>query len=242
MVFLPGLDGTGKLFAPQAAKLSPYFDVRYLSIPEANRQDWNELAETVVTLLSREQHARPLYLCGESFGGCLALQIALNVPELLTKLVLVNPASAFCRQSWSRWMPQAAESIPEWLYNISGSVAFSLLANFDRIGGYWQRVFVDTVRPISRECVVWRLMMLQHFQLSTDRLQQLIVPTALLASRCDRLLPSYQEADYLKQFLPDAVVYRLPDSGHVCLLEDGVDLAQCLRVLDFLPESSSVRV
>ena len=244
MVLLPGLDGTGKLFAPQVETLSRHFDLRCLSIPEDNRQGWEELATTIVNLIhhEHEQQARAIYLCGESFGGCLALQVALTAPALLNRLVLINPASSLRLQIWSRWMPQAAAYIPEWLYNTSGTLAFPLLADFERICTYWQRTFIDTVRPISRDCVIWRLRMLQSFEVSASRLQRLTMPTALIASGRDRLLPSCQEVERLKQLLPDAVTHCFPDSGHVCLLEQAISLAQCLGSLDFLPRSSSIKV
>ena len=241
MVFLPGLDGTGKLFAPQVAALSRYFDLRCLAIPESNRQNWESLAQVVVELICREQHSRPTYLCGESFGGCLALQVALAAPTVLNRLILVNPASSLRHQIWSRWMPQAAAYVPEWLYSVTGTLAFPLLANFERICSFWQQTFIDTISPISQDCVAWRLSMLQSFEVSTGHLRQLTVPTALLASGSDRLLPSVQEIGRLKQSLPNAVTYCFPESGHVCLLEDAIDLAQCLRTLDFLPETSPVK-
>jgi pimeloyl-ACP methyl ester carboxylesterase len=34
-------------------------------------------------------------LVGESFGGCLALRVAAAAPQLVARLVLVNPATCF---------------------------------------------------------------------------------------------------------------------------------------------------
>lgn len=242
MVLLPGLDGTGKLFEPQVARLSQYFDLRCLAIPEDNRQDWDDLAEVVADLINREQPAHAPYLCGESYGGCLALKVALKVPNLLSRLILVNPASSLCQLPWLRWTAQAATYVPGWIYNYSGAFVFPLLANFDRIRTDWQQTFLEIVRPISRECVAWRLSMLQGFEVPIEQLRQLAVPTALIGSGQDRLLPSCREIRRLEQFLPNAITYCLPKSGHVCLLEDDIDLTQCLKALDFLPESSSIRV
>lgn len=241
MVLLPGMDGTGKLFAPQITSLSRYFDLRCLALPEDNRQGWRSLAETVVTLIHPEQQARTTYLCGESFGGCLALQVALTAPELFDRLVLINPASSLRQQGWLRWVTQVAHGVPGWLFMTAGSFVLPMLANFERMGTPWQRAFIETVRPLSQECVVWRLSLLHNFELSPQLLRRLTVPTALLASGRDRLLPSRQEVEHLQQFLPHAVTYDLPDSGHVCLLETAIDLAQCLQDLDFLPVTSHTR-
>ena len=38
---------------------------------------------------------RQVTLVGESFGGCLALRVAAAAPELVARMVLVNPATCF---------------------------------------------------------------------------------------------------------------------------------------------------
>ena len=242
MIFLPGLDGTGKLFAPQVSRLSQHFDLRCLAIAEHNRQGWSTLAEAVIDLICRESSDKKIYICGESYGGCLALQVALTAPAIVKRLILVNPASSLREQFWSQWLLPWAPYTPEWLYSVSGALAFYLLADFERIPSYWQQTFIKTVGPISQSCVNWRLSMLQEFHIDTSQLKQLTIPTVLLASGRDRLLPSYNEVRRLQQLLPDAMTYLLPESGHVCLLEESVDLVSCLKTLDFLPEPSSIKV
>lgn len=242
MILLPGLDGTGRLFVNQTGALSGYFDLRCLAIPESNRQGWKELAEAVIRLIRQACYKRKVYLCGESYGGCLALQILLMAPELLDRLILINPASSLRQQAWLRLTTQASSYVPSWLFAASGTLVFPLLANFERISsGSWQ-TFATIVRPISQDCVAWRLSMLRDFDVSSTQLSQMEIPTALVASRRDRLLPSLQEAERLKRVLSNTSVYVLPNSGHVCLLEDDVDLVHCLRSLDFLPKPSSIEV
>jgi pimeloyl-ACP methyl ester carboxylesterase len=43
---------------------------------------------------------RPVYILGESFGGILALAIAASRPDLVCRLVLVNPATSYQRSVW----------------------------------------------------------------------------------------------------------------------------------------------
>lgn len=239
LVMLPGLDGTSKLFVSQMPTLTRYFDVRCLSIPEDNRQDWPELAAAVVEQMAEARNDRPVYLCGESFGACLALQVALLAPSRLDHLVLINPASALRRYTWIRWATQYTSYVPDWLYRVSGAVALPLLANFDRINGDKRVLLLNTVRPISQACVAWRIDMLHRFEVTPEQLASLSLPTSLLASQSDRLFPSDQEARLLNQSLPDAKIYFLPKSGHVCLLEDEVDLSACLKALNALPSTEN---
>ena len=62
------------------------------------------------------------------------------------------------------------------------------------------------------------------------------VPTLLVASAADRLLPSMAEAARLHGVLPDARRVTLPDSGHTALLEEGVALAAIMARAGFLPK------
>ena len=240
IVLLPGLDGTGKLFASQVPSLAKHFDIRCLSIPESNRQNWDDLAKSVIELIEDAQRSRLTYVCGESYGGCLALKLAMTAPEVINRLIVINPASALRHQTWLRWTTKAAPYVPEWVFNASGTLALPLLANFDRIDDFQRRLFINTVRPVSQACVLWRLAMLYDFEASPDRLQKLSIPTALLASGRDRLFPSWREVELLQKLLPSSKTYFLPESGHVCLLEEGVDLVSCLQALNFLPMPSSV--
>jgi len=48
---------------------------------------------------------RPVYLLGESFGALLALAVAAARPDLVDRLVLANPATAFPRSPWARLGP-----------------------------------------------------------------------------------------------------------------------------------------
>lgn len=48
---------------------------------------------------------RPVYILGESFGGVLALAVAADRPELVDRIVLVNPATAFPQSAWAALGP-----------------------------------------------------------------------------------------------------------------------------------------
>lgn len=100
-IFLPGMDGTGELLRPQLAGLRTAFDIRCLSIPSDDLMGWEGLVEQAANLIEREQKRvspRLTYLCGESFGGCLALKLAAHFPQLCDRLILVNSASSVSRQ------------------------------------------------------------------------------------------------------------------------------------------------
>ncbi|EFJ42301.1 hypothetical protein VOLCADRAFT_107348 [Volvox carteri f. nagariensis] len=111
LVYLPGTDGTGQAILPQIPALHGLgYDVWCLYMPPDDRSDWEQLT-TQLTLLLRQllthwqaaataarQVATPrITIVAESFGCCLALRLVASGagPELLDRLVLVNPATSF---------------------------------------------------------------------------------------------------------------------------------------------------
>ena len=50
-----------------------------------------------------------MYLLGESFGGILALAVALRLPRVVHRLVLVNPATSYPRSPWPQLGPRLAQ-------------------------------------------------------------------------------------------------------------------------------------
>jgi surfactin synthase thioesterase subunit len=69
LVLLPGLDGTGTMFAPFVAELPPWIEPVVLDYP-AEPLGYADLARRLATRLPED---RPFFLLGESFGGPLAL-------------------------------------------------------------------------------------------------------------------------------------------------------------------------
>jgi pimeloyl-ACP methyl ester carboxylesterase len=233
-VFLPGMDGTGQLLRSQTAGLEKGFDVRCLAIPADDLTSWEELAQRVVDLIHAEGSDRQIYLCGESFGGCLAMKVAALAPQLFQRLVLVNPASSFCRRPWIGWGASLSRYLPETAYQLSSVTFLPLLASFGRIAPVERQALLEAVRSVPQKTSVWRMALLATFEIPAATLHQLTLPTLILASAKDRLLPSLTEAYRLKHVFQNAQVVELPHSGHTCLLEAEVNLLEVMRSTRFL--------
>ncbi len=236
-LYLPGMDGTGRLFDTQTKKLASCFTIRCLSIPQNDMSSWGKLTNTVINLIQDELAARgqdSLYLCGESFGGCLAIKIAEAKPELIEKLILVNPASAFNRQPILSWGIPLTRYSPDWLHRTSAVALLPFLAELNRMRSSRRRALLQAMKSLPSEVVSWRLSLLQQFMVSEFRLSSFPQPTLAIASASDRLLPSIAEAQRLVNIFPQGVMEILPESGHACLLEKTTDLYEILRKNQFL--------
>ncbi|NJO42851.1 MAG: alpha/beta hydrolase [Cyanobacteria bacterium CRU_2_1] len=236
-IYLPGMDGTGELLHVQLAGLEQGFDIRCLSIALDDLSSWEQLTEQLVSLIEVELKRQPrdvVYLCGESFGGCLALKTILRSPHLFDRLVLINPASSFKRYPWIYWGSHLVCPLPDVLYRMSCVSFLPVLAALGRIGEHDRFALLRATQSVAQNTSIWRLSLLREFTISESELHYITQPTLVVASARDSLLPSVSEAHWLTDHIPNAQMHILPNSGHACLLESDVNLYQIMQTSNFL--------
>ncbi len=84
LVLLPGLDGTGDLFAKLRRELPPDLNVITVAYP-TKFLSFSELVSWLSDLVPRSQ---PYALLGESYGSPLAVEFAAMYPDNLVRLIL----------------------------------------------------------------------------------------------------------------------------------------------------------
>lgn len=243
LIYLPGMDGTGQLFDRQIPGLEKHFDIRRLSVALDDLSGWEQFTKQVVRLIQREleQHPRQcVYLCGESFGGCLALKIVLHAPEICDRLILINPASSFKRYPLIYWGSLLVRPLPAALHRMSCVSFLPFLSALERMEIADRQALLQAVQSVNQETSIWRLALLREFHISELELHTITQQALIIASGRDRLLPSLREAEHLMQHLADVRMHTLPYSGHACLLEVGVDLYEILTATNFLPKPQPV--
>ena len=236
-IYLPGMDGTGQLLKTQIPELSLGLDIRCLAISKNYLGTWDVLSRNVLDLIHGElekSRQRPIYLCGESFGGCLAMKVATQSPHLFKRIILINSASAFLQDPWFSWISRLTQFVPSLLFNVGSLGLLPFLASLERISEGDRQILLAAMRSIPPETINWRLSLLRDFQVDKKDLQQLTQPILLIGSGSDRLLPSVNEIARLARILPNTKIFILPNSGHACLLEKNVNLYQILKDNGFL--------
>ncbi|MEQ9233664.1 alpha/beta fold hydrolase [Coleofasciculus sp. E2-BRE-01] len=236
-VYLPGMDGTGQLLRSQIPNLAAAFDVRCLVIPPHYLSNWQDLANQVASLIATElsqRRSQSVYLCGESFGGCLALKVALTAPHLLHRIILCNPATSVSQPSWLLWGSQWLGVLPDNVYHLSTLTLLPVLSSLNRMIPSNRRALLEAMRSLPAKTMHWRVSMLRNFKVDPAALEPLTQPVLILASAADRLWCSLAEAKSLVNYLPNATMSVLPKSGHACLLETDVNLFEILNHQNFL--------
>jgi pimeloyl-[acyl-carrier protein] methyl ester esterase len=207
LVLLPGLDGTGKLFAGFAEVLRPDLPSLIVSYPKDQVLGYEELETRVLAALPS---AAPFVLLGESFSGPLAIRIAARAPPGLIALIL---CASFAKNPypWARWMrPLAAylplRSLPRWLRAplMWGSASPAQApAQADR-----------AMAGVSPAVIRHRIAALLAVD-ETAALRRILLPTLVLAASRDRVIPA-GAARWMLRALPHARLVRI-DGPHLLL-------------------------
>ncbi|KAL6325182.1 hypothetical protein AAG906_023027 [Vitis piasezkii] len=257
LLFLPGIDGVGLGLILHHQRLGKLFDIWCLHIPVEDRTTFTELVKLVERTVRSENYRspnKPIYLVGESLGGCLALAVAARNPDIDLALILANPATSFSKSPLQSLMPLLSLmpdklnfSLPFILSLITGDPLRMAIANAEKGLPLQQRVgelpqglvalpsYLSVLFDIlPRETLLWKLKMLRSASaFANSRLHAVKAEILILSSGKDKLLSSQEECERLCHALPNCEIRRFTDSGHFLFLEDGVDLVTIIKGVSF---------
>ena len=163
-----------------------------------------------------ERLAGPDVVCGASFGGMVALELASSRPELVERLVLLAPA--FEPWDWGPEMQElgAVEEAGDRDAAVEANVALWAPAGFE-----------DDVRRRQRRAFERQEDLPEPEEVAID-LARLTMPVTVLVGDAD--LPDFLAiARHIGEHVPHARVEVLPGAGHLLALERPDDVARALR-------------
>ncbi|KAF3454372.1 hypothetical protein FNV43_RR04819 [Rhamnella rubrinervis] len=253
LLFLPGMDGTGMGLILHHKALGKAFEVRCLHIPVYDRTPFEGLVKLVEETV-RLEHAlspkKPIYLVGDSFGGCLSLAVAARNPTIDLVVILANPATSFGRSQLQPLFP-ILEAMPDILHTsipyllsfVMGDPTKMAMVNVENRLPPVQR-YEQMSRSLSgllpylpylsdiipKDTLLWKLKLLKSAAAyANSRLHAVKAEVLVLASGKDYMVPSGDEAQRLKNSLQNCTVRHFKDNGHTLLLEDGIGLMTVIK-------------
>jgi pimeloyl-ACP methyl ester carboxylesterase len=222
-LLIPGLDGTGRLYFGQIPSLSEKYNVLAYEFRARERFELSDLVEEVAAVTESER-AESVLIVAESFGGLVALQFALDYPERIRQMALINTFPFYRKRARIRvgcgFAGLMSKPLPRRLkdFIVDRTLASEGSLQPDR------RQYRDAVGHVHYPAYCRRLQLVRDIDLRC-RLREIVVPTCLFASGRDKLVPSITEAQYMHSLLPNSTIYEFPNAGHALLLTPGFFLA-----------------
>ncbi len=150
----------------------------------------------------------PNVLVGHSLGGAIALQVALNEPELVAGLVIISSGprirvpdtlAAAARRDVDA---EARRLLRKGWHGIDEQTLDQEAERVARVGG-------ETLALDYEACDAWD---------ATDRLLEIAVPTLVMVGDRDELTPP-RLSEELVTGIPGAILTRIPDAAHWLMKE-----------------------
>jgi pimeloyl-ACP methyl ester carboxylesterase len=231
-VYVPGIEGTGKLFYKQADDLARDHTVITFPLRGRGRYGMDELIADLIWII-RDAGFERVTALGESFGGLLLMAAALAHPERFERLILVNTFPRFEQRAKIKmgvalfsFLPYPAMKAYRKL--AGGRTLFAAdVAEEDR------RACREHTRSVACEGYLSRMRIIRDTDLR-GRLSEIRVPTLVLAGTEDRLLNAVGSARIIASAIPRSQLKVLEGTGHLALVSARV------RVRDWLAEFQNI--
>jgi len=222
-LLIPGLDGTGRLYYRQIDSLSQQHRVRAWEFRRRADFTFSDLVEELAEGTSGEE-PKSIALVGESFGGTVAMHFALASPERIRCLVLIN-TFAFYTRRLRVLMGLLLAPMLKWrgIREIKDHIADSILAR-EGVSPEDRRQYHEIIQKVDMAAYRRRLALVREVDLRA-RLGEISVPTRVLASGRDKIVPSVSQGAFMTSRIPDAKLHVFPRAGHALLLTPGFSLA-----------------
>ena len=212
VVFIPALLCDDALYQDVITGLGDSIDTHVLMSPKPNLED------SAADILARAPEKFVLF--GASYGGNLALQIALSAPERITKLVLsgCDPAAP---QSGGPDLAAGLDTAPEMVIDMLAGLVVKPTATKAKA------VFIEMAGRVGGAAGADQARALASRAEVTSRLGELTMPALVLAGAEDALDPITMSRA-LADALPNAEFHVVGDSGHLPTLEKPLE---CTAIL-----------
>ncbi|HEX8473957.1 MAG TPA: alpha/beta hydrolase [Pyrinomonadaceae bacterium] len=232
LVYVSGLEGSGKLFYKQSDDLARDHTVITFPLRGDGRYSMEELVDDLHWVV-RETGFESVTVLGESFGGLLSMATALAHPRLFERMILVNTFPFFTQRAKIKLGVVLFSNLPYVFMKAHRTRAARRVLFSPDVQEEDRRLFREHTRVVPREGYVSRMRIIRDTDIR-QRLHEIDVPTLVVAGTADRLLDSVGAAKLMVERLPRARLKLLEGTGHLALI------SQRVRVRDWLAEFADI--
>lgn len=219
LVLIHGLGGSRNDWELQWPALTPHFraiapDLRGHGLSPKPAGPYRiALFAADVAMLMRRIEARPAHVVGLSLGGAVAQQLALDAPEMVRSLVLVNTAASFMSQGWRRRLMgvrRFAATYFSGMDKVAATVANQLFPLLEQASLRYEaaaRLSINDPRTYRES-----LLAIARFN-AIDQLHMIACPTLVVSGDVDYAVPLSSKR-FLAENIPTSRLVVIPRSGH----------------------------
>lgn len=230
LVLLPGMDGTGDLFAPLLAQLPMTLKVQVIRYPRDQIAGYRELTEFVQRQLPVESD---YVLLGESFSGPIAIELAVQAPRRLRGLIL-GCSFASSPQPQLRLLAAMARLMPM-------QIATSMIAMRILLGRHANHqicaMLQQAIRSVPRAILSARLREIAAVDVR-DKFRSIQLPVLYLRANDDTLVPA-SIAHHLQQLQPAMQIAEIDGPHFLLQTQAAAAAAAILRFLSDIKSAAS---
>jgi 3-oxoadipate enol-lactonase len=218
LLYIPGIDGTGELLLGTGVRLEDEFRLIrfcYRADDDAASDSYADLAASIATLCGQQGVAECMVIA-ESFGGAVALQLALDFPKLVRGLAIVNSFARFPSPVRLRLSRALSIFVSRTMFDLGRRH----LAPRSLFGRRAHSEVVEAFRNLPGaffdESYKRRMDMIAELDLR-PRLAELHQPLMLFSGDADRIVPSLETMPEIAQHVPHATHEVVSGGGHLIL-------------------------
>jgi pimeloyl-ACP methyl ester carboxylesterase len=203
IVLLPGLDGTGELFAPLIEELHDSFEIQIIRYDTQKKQSYQELFDYVIENLPSDD----FILVAESFSGFIAYQIGLKKPQNLKHIIVV---ATFLQNPRPRLLNLIANS-----YILSLPIPKIIIKMF--FLGFSTDIktinlFQKVIKTVSPNVIYFRLREIEKLKLKEEKIT---LPITYIQANNDQLVLK-KSLEYWRKVCHDLEIFQV-DGKHFIL-------------------------
>ena len=174
----------------------------------AGRQTVADYA-AVVCHVTKALNLGRIVLAGHSMGGAIAQEFALTYPERLAGLVLVGTGARL------RVAPQILDGL---MADFEGTTAMvTAWAHGPDTPSKMLQEYTRRLRHVPVSVIRGDYLACDAFDRRPD-VSRISAPTLIICGTADRMTP-LKYSEWLREQIPDAELVRIPDAGHMVMLE-----------------------